>query len=73
MILSDFRGASIDQEAIRVMKESAIFDKPFVKKSAVTGIESLPPLFYENLGSFSHRKFPTFQTRELGLAWLAKD
>jgi hypothetical protein len=73
LILSDFRGASIDQEAIRVMKESAIFDKPFVKKSAVTGIESLPPLFYENLGSFSHRKFPTFQTRELGLAWLAKD
>ena len=73
MILSDFRGASVDQEAIRVMKESAIFDKPYVKKSAVTGTESLPPLFYENMGSFSRREFPVFETREQALAWLAKD
>src|SRR5580658_10792602 len=43
LILSDFRGASIDQEAIRVMKETAVFDKIYVKKSAWTGAESLPP------------------------------
>jgi hypothetical protein len=73
LILSDFRGASVNQEAIRVMKETAIFDKPYVKKSAVTGTESLPPLFYENLGSFARREFPAFATRELALAWLVKD
>jgi hypothetical protein len=73
LVLSDFEGASFNQEAIRVMKESAIFDKPYVRKSAVTGTGSLPPLFYENLGSFSHREFPAFETRELALAWLAKD
>lgn len=73
LILSDFRGASLNQEAIRVMKESAIFDKPYVKKSAVTGTASLPPMSYENLGSFSRREFPSFETRELALAWLVKD
>jgi len=73
LILSDFRGASVNQEAIRVMKESAIFDKPYVKKSAITGTENLPPLFSENLGSHSHREFPVFATRDLALAWLAKD
>jgi hypothetical protein len=73
LILSDFKGASINQEAIRVMQESAIFNKPYVKKSAVTGTESLPPRFYENLGSFARREFPAFATRELALAWLAKD
>jgi isopentenyl diphosphate isomerase/L-lactate dehydrogenase-like FMN-dependent dehydrogenase len=35
LILSDFTGASFGQEAIRVMKETAVFDKPYsVKKSA---------------------------------------
>jgi hypothetical protein len=73
LILSDFKGASVNQETIRVMKETAIFDKPYVKKSAVTGTESLPPLFYESLGTFARREFPTFATRELALAWLVKD
>jgi hypothetical protein len=73
LILSDFKGASVNQEAIRVMKETAIFDKPYVKKSAMTGTESLPPMFSENLGSYSHREFPAFATRELALAWLVKD
>jgi hypothetical protein len=73
LILSDFRGAVVNQEAIRVMQESAIFDKPYVKKSAVTGTESLPLLFYEHLGIFSRREFRAFATREQGLAWLAKD
>jgi mannose/fructose-specific phosphotransferase system component IIA len=31
LILSDFTGASFDEEAIRVMKEIAVFDKPYIK------------------------------------------
>ena len=60
LILSDFTGASFDGEAMRVMKETAVFDKPYVKKSALVGIESLPREFYENLKSFSRREFPVF-------------
>lgn len=73
LILSDFRGASIDQEAIRVMKETAVFDKLYVKKSAWTGAESLPPGVSADLRNFSRREFPVFETREEALAWLAKD
>jgi hypothetical protein len=73
LVLSDFTGASFDREAIRVMKESAVFDKPFVKKSAWTGAENFPRVFSENLSSFSRREFPVFETREKALAWLAKD
>jgi hypothetical protein len=73
LILSDFRGASIDQEAIRIMKETAVFDKPYVKKSAWTGVEDLPKGAFENLSGFSHREFSVFQTREEALAWLAND
>jgi hypothetical protein len=73
LILSDFRGASIGQEAMRIMKETAVFDKPYVKKSAWTGVEDMPEGAFENLSGFSHREFSVFQTREEALEWLAND
>jgi diguanylate cyclase (GGDEF)-like protein/PAS domain S-box-containing protein len=73
LILTDFKGASFDQEAIRVMKETAVFDKPYVKKSAWAGTEGVPHVFSANLSSFSRREFPAFKTREEALAWLVKD
>ena len=73
LILSDLTGASFDQEAIRAMKESAVFDKPYIKKSAWVGAESLPEVFRENLKSFSRREFPTFKTRQEALDSLVED
>jgi hypothetical protein len=59
------------------MKETAVFDKPFVKKSAWTGRAKLPQAISENLTEklsiFSRREFSAFRTREEALAWLAKD
>jgi hypothetical protein len=43
LIVSDFTGASFDPDAVRVMKEAAVFDKPYVKKSAWTGTGGVPP------------------------------
>ena len=73
LILSDFTGASVDKEAIQAMKESAVFDKPHVKKSAWMGAENFPHAFSETLRTFSRREFPAFKTREEALAWLVKD
>jgi hypothetical protein len=73
LILSDFTGASFDEEAVRAMKEAAVFDKPYVKKSAWVGAETFPQLFSESVRSFSRREFPAFKTREEALAWLVKD
>jgi hypothetical protein len=55
------------------MKESAVFDKPYINKSAWMGTENFPEVFAESIKSFSRRNFPTFKTREEALAWLAKD
>ena len=73
LILSDFTGASFDQEAIRIMKETAVFDKPYVKKSAWLGAESFPQVFSDDLRNFSQREFTVFKTRESALAWLVED
>jgi hypothetical protein len=73
LILSDFTGASFNEESLRAIKEAAVFDKPYVKKSALLGTEHFPPQFTENLSSFSRRVFHTFKSREEALAWLVKD
>src|SRR5271156_4516244 len=72
LILSDFTGASFDEEAMRVMKETAVFDKPYVKKSAWVGAENLEA-FSEKMRDFSRRDFPAFETREEALTWLVKE
>jgi hypothetical protein len=73
LILSDFSGASFDEEAVRAMKETAVFDKPFIKKTAWVGARDFPEAFSESVKSFSRREFPAFDTRAEALAWLVKD
>jgi hypothetical protein len=73
LILSDFTGASFDEDAIRVMKETAVFDKPYVKKSAWAGGEHLPQALSKNLSSYSGREFFSFKTRAEAMTWLIQD
>ena len=42
LVLTDFSGAAFDRDALRVMKETTVFDKPFVKKSALIGQRACP-------------------------------
>jgi hypothetical protein len=73
LVLTDFTGAAFDRDAVRAIKETAVFDKPFVKKSALVGTEDLPVSFYDQLKTFSRRELLPFETREEALDWLAKD
>jgi hypothetical protein len=73
LCLADFTGAHFDKQVARRAKEVLVLDRPFVKKSAWVGVESLPHVFYENFKSFSQRDFPTFKTREEALDWLVAD
>ena len=73
LLLSDFAGATIDREAIRTMKESAVFDKPYVKKSAFIGAENFPSQFYDELKAFAGRELPMFRTRSDALNWLVRE
>jgi len=70
---TDFGGALFDHDAFMTMKETAVFDKPFVKKSALIGTETLPKEFYEQMKIFSRRELPIFKTREEALAWLVEE
>jgi len=73
LCLADLTGARFDKQAATKAKEVLVLDKPYVKKSAWVGTESLPHVYYENFKSFSQRDFPTFKTREEAMEWLVED
>jgi hypothetical protein len=73
LLLADFTGAEFSRIAIDRLKESAVFDRPHLKRSAWVGIEKLPKIFYEHIKNFSRRELPTFKTREEAMDWLVKE
>jgi hypothetical protein len=73
LILAEFTGAQIDKAVATRMKEVLVLDRPFVKRSAWIGTESLPQVFYEHFKNFSQRELPVFKTREEALEWLVKE
>lgn len=73
LTLADFAGAHIDKQVATRAKEVLVLDRPFVKKAAWVGTESLPHVFYENFKSFSQRELPTFKSREEAMDWLIQD
>jgi hypothetical protein len=73
LTLSDLTGAQFSRDAFTRMKELAVFDRPYVKRAAMVGAESLPEVFYQALKTFSRREFPRFKTREEVLDWLVRE
>jgi hypothetical protein len=73
LLLADFTGAHFDRDAIERMKQNTVYDRPYLKRSAWYGTDTLPHVFYEHLKNFSKRDLPTFKTREEALDWLVAD
>jgi hypothetical protein len=72
-MLVDFTNASFDDEALRTMKETAIFNKAYVKRTAWIGTGTLPESHRQDVSLFSRREFPVFKDRAEALDWLAND
>jgi len=73
MTLTDFTGAEFNKQAADRLKLVAALDRPYVRRAAIVGLDSLPDVYYRNLLSFSARQFPAFKTYEEALQWLLSD
>ncbi len=73
LVLANFSGAAVDKNVATRMKEILVLDRPFVKKSAWVGVDSVPHVFYEHFKNFSRRDFPVFDRREDALEWLVQE
>jgi len=70
---ADFTGADIDRTVATKIKEVLTLDRPFVKKTAWLGTESIPHALLESFHNFSQREIATFKSREEALDWLVKE
>jgi hypothetical protein len=61
LILADFTRASFDEDAMRAMKETAVFDKPFIKKSAWVGTQYFPAALSESMKELLSPRFSFFR------------
>ena len=68
--LADYTGATVDHAVATKIKEVLTLDRPFVRKTAWIGTESIPHAFLENFHTFSQREIVTFKTREEAMDWL---
>jgi hypothetical protein len=68
--LADLTGSTVDHAVATKIKEVLTLDRPFVKKTAWVGTESIPHAFMENFHTFSQREIVTFKTREEAMDWL---
>ena len=73
LTLADLTGAHVDKAVATRMKEVLVRDRPFVKRSAWVGVDSVPKVYYENIKTFSQRDFPPFKTREEAMDWLVEE
>ena len=73
LALTDFTGVEMDKKVAEKAKAILVLDRPYVKKSAWVGTESLPHVFYEHFKNFSQRELPAFKTREEALDWLVEE
>ena len=73
LTLVEFTGAQIDKNVATRMKEVLALDRPYVKRSAWVGAESLPHVYVEHFKNFSRRDIPAFKTREEAMDWLVQD
>jgi len=71
--LADFTGSAVDHAVATRIKEVLTLDRPFVKKTAWVGAESIPHAFMESFRNFSQREIVTFKTREEAMDWLITD
>ncbi len=73
LALADFTGARLNKDAVTRIKEVTTFDAPFVKRAAWVGTESMSPVHYKAISTFSTRQFTPFPTRAEALEWLVED
>lgn len=73
LVLTNFAGAKFDKDTMTRLKEVAVYDRPFVKRSAFYGADNLPKVYFEALKAFSQRDFRQFNTRDEALAFLVQD
>jgi hypothetical protein len=72
LILTDVTGARYNLETVEKLKDFANGNKPYVKASAVIGLDGMKKIIYNAVRIFSGRNIPAFDDVEKAKEWLIK-
>ncbi len=70
LTITNVDGISVSFGTIRVLKDLAVSNKPYVKASAAIGLNSVQKVQLDIIMKFSGRNFPTFNTFNDAAEWL---
>jgi hypothetical protein len=70
-VLTDVRGARYSPPVMDAMKEFTAGNKPYVRHSAVAGMERVHRVLYRAVLLFSRRSIEIFDSNDAALDWLA--
>ena len=73
LALGDFTDAEVRRDVADRIKQTLVFDRPYVKHAAWVGTEKIPKVFLDAFKTFSQRELPPFKTRQEALDWLVKE
>ncbi len=71
LIITNVKGTRFDKEMAEYMKEYAKGNNPYVKASAVVGLEGLQKIIFTAIRTFTGRDFHIAGTMEEAQEWLA--
>lgn len=72
LVLSDFTGAIINPKFLYFIKCHLKFNAPYIKASAIIGLNTLQEILLNSLLKFTDRKLKSFSSKEKALEWLIK-
>jgi hypothetical protein len=70
LLLADFTGAHFDKQSVEHIKVAAVFDRPYLKRSAWVLNENLPKALFDSIRTFSQRNIAIFHSRAEALDYL---
>lgn len=70
LTITNVNGIRIGFGTIKVLKDLAVSNKPYVKAGAVIGLSNLQRIELDIIMKFSGRTFPTFNTFKEASEWL---
>lgn len=71
LALTNVTETELSKDSSAVIKDFTAHNKPFVKASAVIGVEGLRKVIYNAAMAFSGRQFSAFSTMDQAKDWLA--
>lgn len=72
LVLSNVTRAQYNRETIKKLQEFVLQNRPFVKASAVIGLDGLKKVIFDLITKVAGRHMSVFATKEDAIAWLAQ-